>query len=300
MRVLFLILLLGTWGRASELVTYADVELVNTHWADGDSFRVRFADGQELTVRLYGADCMEWHISDESVARRLRAQRRYFGISDFGGDAGSSIELAKSLGEAAAVTVRSVLADPFTVHTAHADGRGDPRFRRVYAFVTTSEGKDLATELVSQGLARAYGITRSTPDGQTRDEYRESLQDAELVAARAGRGIWAYTDWQTLQQERNLQRREDREQQLAMGTALPTESVELNTATKRQLMSIPGVGEVTASAILEGRPYGSVEELIRVKGIGRKTLEDLRSWVFIRPEPDDDPQRPPLRNLPGK
>lgn len=284
MKGLLLMFCLGTMLSASELVTLPDAELVHTHWADGDSFRVRFPDGEELTLRLYGADCLEWHISSESVARRLRAQRRYFGIAGYGEDPSDSIELAKSLGEAAALTVRSLLAEPFTVITAHADGRGDERYQRVYAFIRTSEGKDLATELVSMGLARAYGITRSTPDGRSRDEYREALQDAELVAARAGRGIWKYTDWDTLQAERDEQRLEEREDQLAMGTAQPTRSVDLNTASRAELMAIPGVGKVTAASIIEARPFASVEELTGVRGIGTTTMENLRPWVSVQSE----------------
>jgi len=42
--------------------------LAPVEWADGDSFRVRFPDGREETVRLYGADCMEWHVNDETDA----------------------------------------------------------------------------------------------------------------------------------------------------------------------------------------------------------------------------------------
>ena len=46
--------------------------LVATEWADGDSFSVRFPDGKERTVRLYGADCIEMHVKgDDSNARRL-------------------------------------------------------------------------------------------------------------------------------------------------------------------------------------------------------------------------------------
>ena len=38
--------------------------LVPTEWADGDSFLVKTPEGKEFTVRLYGADCLEWHVTD--------------------------------------------------------------------------------------------------------------------------------------------------------------------------------------------------------------------------------------------
>ncbi len=278
---------------ASELQTFHGCTLIPTEWADGDSFRVRFQKGKvgkvgkegegetEHTVRLYGADCLEKTVTHPSDARRLRAQRRYFGIADYGGTPKESIDLAKFLGNAAAVEVKKILQKPFTVHTAFADGRGDGKYKRSYAFVTTSEGKDLATQLVELGLARAFGVYRSTPDGLSQDEYREQLQDAELVAARNGAGIWKYTDWSSLPAERRAERQEDEETAIALGNEKPSGPLNVNTASRDELMKIPGVGEVTANRIIEKRPYQYPEELLEVSGIGAKTLEKIRPYVTV-------------------
>ncbi|MFV1994982.1 MAG: thermonuclease family protein [Verrucomicrobiales bacterium] len=155
---------------ASSLEEIRDCTLVETDWADGDSFRVRTPLGQEHTVRLYGADCLEWHVTDSSDARRLRAQRRYFGITEVGGGPAGSIELAKQFGQQAAQEVAALLEKPFVIYSSFADARGDSRYQRVYAFVVTADGRDLAAHLVSAGLARAFGVSRKTFDGRTRDE----------------------------------------------------------------------------------------------------------------------------------
>ena len=70
-----------------------------TEWADGDSFRIKDQQGNRHTIRLYGVDCFEYQVADKSDVRRLRAQRRYFGISKYGGSKQSSITKAKSLGK---------------------------------------------------------------------------------------------------------------------------------------------------------------------------------------------------------
>ncbi|KAF1773844.1 Endonuclease/exonuclease/phosphatase [Phytophthora cactorum] len=44
--------------------------------------------------------------------------------------------------------------------------------------------------------------------------------------------------------------------------------MDLNTATPRELQQLPGVGCVIARLIIESRPFSSVEDLLRVKGIG--------------------------------
>ena len=116
--------------------------------------------------------------------------------------------MAKDLGQAAAAETTAALARPFTVHTAFADARGDGRHKRIYGFITTSSGDDLAERLVRFGLARAFGVYRTTADGKSADEYRAFLQDVELQAAKQGTGAWATTNWERLPQEREAERQE--------------------------------------------------------------------------------------------
>jgi endonuclease YncB( thermonuclease family) len=257
-------------------------------WADGDSFPVRTPDGRELTVRLYGVDCIEQHVSDDSDARRLRAQRRYFGIAD--AEPAGAIARARAAAAEAGDFARRALARPFTVHTAYADARGDGRYARVYGFVTTADGKDLAAELVRRGLARAFGVCRQAPDGATSAEYRERLRDLELQAAAARAGAWALTDWSSLPAERAAQRSEDAELEIAQGRA-PPDGLELdpNTAARDELMRLPGIGEEMANRVIEHRPYAAAADLLGVPGIGPVTLERLRPFLRFGAAPPVSP-----------
>jgi competence protein ComEA len=62
--------------------------------------------------------------------------------------------------------------------------------------------------------------------------------------------------------------------------------VNLNSASKADLEALPGVGPVTADSILAYREsrgsFASVEELLKVKGIGPKKMEALRKVVTVR------------------
>jgi competence protein ComEA len=57
--------------------------------------------------------------------------------------------------------------------------------------------------------------------------------------------------------------------------------VNLNTATLAELDTLPGVGPKTGQLIVEGRPYGQVDDLLKVKGIGPATLAKIRDLVTV-------------------
>jgi competence protein ComEA len=274
---------------ADELVAIEGCTFVPAAWADGDSFRIRTPAGEEHTIRLYGVDCLEHHVSGETDARRLRSQRRYFGIAEVRPDAAASIEFAKSQAAEATAETRRFLAEPFTIHTSFADGRGDGRFKRIYAFVFDARGRDLATHLVSKGLARAFGVSRGTLAGESGDDYRERLADLQLQAAKRGAGIWAYTNWDKLPLERRLERDDERELRQAVDGGTPPEGfvVDPNTASRDDLMRLPGVGEMLAGRIIEGRPYRRLVDLLEVEGIGPATFRRLKPMLRIAT--DDEP-----------
>ena len=85
--------------------------------------------------------------------------------------------------------------------------------------------------------------------------------------------------------ERTLIGRNDPDQ--APLELLPGERIDLNSADAPTLQLLPGIGEGLADAIVADReengPYSSVEDLLRVPGIGEKRLAAIRDLVTVGP-----------------
>lgn len=61
--------------------------------------------------------------------------------------------------------------------------------------------------------------------------------------------------------------------------------ININTASKEELMELDGVGEIIAERIIEyrsNRTFENVEELTNVKGIGEKKMENIRPYVTVQ------------------
>ncbi len=86
----------------------------------------------------------------------------------------------------------------------------------------------------------------------------------------------------------------------ASGTSAAAEKqasdrVELNSADVEELCTLPGIGPKKAEAIIayrEQRRFTRVTQLLRIRGIGTKTLERLRPLIYVAPLPRVRP-RPP-------
>lgn len=75
----------------------------------------------------------------------------------------------------------------------------------------------------------------------------------------------------------------------AVAEALPAApnraGIDINRATKEELMRLPGIGAVRAEAILaaRGKGFASWEAFDRIPGIGPKTIERIRRVGYLSP-----------------
>lgn len=66
---------------------------------------------------------------------------------------------------------------------------------------------------------------------------------------------------------------------------LPEEKININTASKVELMKLPGVGEATAKKIIKYRQkhggFKTIDEIMKIKGIAQKKFEKLKKHIKV-------------------
>lgn len=61
-------------------------------------------------------------------------------------------------------------------------------------------------------------------------------------------------------------------------------AVNINTASKQELMSVNGIGSKKADAIINYRnknKFNSVDDIKKVKGIGNKLFNKIKSEIYV-------------------
>jgi competence protein ComEA len=68
--------------------------------------------------------------------------------------------------------------------------------------------------------------------------------------------------------------------------------IDLNSASRDDLMTLDGIGEVRADAIIRARPFKAKTELVERRLIPEALYEKIADKVMARPPPAAPPARP--------
>jgi len=61
-----------------------------------------------------------------------------------------------------------------------------------------------------------------------------------------------------------------------------TELIDINRATAEELMTLKGIGEARAKAIIKGRPYARKDDLVRKKIVPQSVYDDIKDKIIAK------------------
>ncbi len=164
------------------------------------------------------------------------------------------------------------------------------RADRFYLFITVF----LLVAAIAGGVMLAVQHSRSQPVEIALSQTEPPEQSGELYigGAVANPGIYPWQEGDTIQAllldagvepDADLSHIEiyiPREGE----TSLP-QKIDINRAEPWLLEALPGIGEVTAQAIVDYRnengPFQRIEDLLKVKGIGEGTLDKIKDFITV-------------------
>jgi competence protein ComEA len=164
------------------------------------------------------------------------------------------------------------------------------RVDRFYLFITIF----LLIAAIAGGITLAVQHSRNQPVEIVLSQTEAPQQSGELYigGAVANPGIYPWQEGDTIQAilldtgvelDADLSHIEiyvPRE-----GEQQSPQKIDINRAEPWLLDALPGIGEVTAQAIVDYRdengPFRTIEDLLKVKGIGEGTLDKIRDYITV-------------------
>lgn len=67
----------------------------------------------------------------------------------------------------------------------------------------------------------------------------------------------------------------------SVGVVQASNLININSASSAELESLSGIGPVTAGKIIDGRPYQSLEDLVKKKIVGSKVFENIKDKISV-------------------
>ncbi len=189
--------------------------------------------------------------SEDSASKKKIAEINKLDEKDLTKIEGIGEVTAEKIKKATPIETESELKD--------IDGIGEVLTKRIIAFLESE------------------GYKNDKSDKEDKSEKKEKGSNKKITKEELEKLI-------TLIENKIEREREREKQESGKVEGVTDEKIDINKAKAKKLEEINGIGPVYAERIIEKRPFCTVDELLEIKGIGEKTLADVKNQILIEKE----------------
>jgi competence protein ComEA len=177
----------------------------------------------------------------------------------------------------------AVLSASATIQGQTAPTKSAPKAKattKVLLDLNTATVDELEEHLSGVGPATAKKIVAGRPYSSVDDLAKAGVSNRVIESIRDQVSVGAETaaKSKTASSKTSKSKADDAKEST-------TGKVNLNTADAAALEALPGIGAATAKAIIAARPIKSIDELDKIRGLGKNRIEALRNLVITADEP---------------
>jgi competence protein ComEA len=189
-------------------------------------------------------------ITTAQAAKKADTQKSITGLVNINSASQKDLEAVKGVGPA---TAKKIIASrPYkSVDELSKAGLSAKAVEKIKPFVTVGSAQ---TAPVTAAAAKAIAPVSSAATKATTDvtkatkDVKEKAKSTKTAAAK-----------------------------LAPGT-----KININTADQATIEKLPEIGPVKAKAIIDGRPFNSIEDVMKIKGIKGKTFDAIKDYIVVK------------------
>ena len=145
--------------------------------------------------------------------------------------------------------------------------------------------EEMEADLPGVGPATAKKIIAGRPYSSVDDLAKAGVPKRVIESIRPHVTLGAATEAKSKTSKSKAAGSDAAESKIELAKETAKGKINLNTAELAALEDLPGIGPATAKAIVEGRPWKSVDELDKIRGLGKARIAALKDLVTFGDEP---------------
>lgn len=203
-----------------------------------------------LCVLLAGVMLVTAPVSGFAQDKKAEAQKAVQALVDINSASEKELESVKGIGPATAKKI--VAGRPYkSVDELTKAGLSAKAVEAIKPLVTVGQGQVTATkETATKAAAKS-----AAPVSAAATDLSRATQDVKATAKSTS---------------------------AAASKLSPGTKININTADQAMLEKLPEIGSVKAKAIIEGRPYKAIEDIMKVSGIKGKTFDAIKDFIVVK------------------